>query len=1293
MYKPALQALGKLYSQEERWRDLCQMHLAEAHATDEPKRRAAAHARVAQILEERLDDRPGAAEHHARALGHVPGYPPAFRALCRLLAEASRWRELIELYVRAIDLSPQSETATAYLLKIAALYEDQLGEHAQAAHTYRRVLELEPDHLGAIHALQRATERAGRYDEYVAALELEAEKSADQVQVVALLHRAGEVLDEQLNDAEGARQRMRRVLAIDPCYVPALVTLGRLYYREGRWEDLLDMYRRELELTPAGAEAVALRHKMGLLAEERIGDDGQAVEHWRHAIDMDPTHGPSLRALARKLRDEGEWQELTKILELELNGLKAPEGRARTAFRMGEVFEQRLRDVERATSYYQQALQDAPGYRPAVDAITRVRTEQGAWSDLVDELQREASATPDPELATAAEMRLGEIWAEELGDPRRAIQAYEAVLERAPTHLGAMLALEPLYQRSGQWKRLADLHRRELRVVGTTRAKLGVLRELARLQEMHDDLGDPATTLNAILRLDGQDPEALDAIERIALDRGDLGALRAVDEARAQTSVDTSTRAANLTRLGELREAGGDSGAALVAYREALRLDPEALGAVAGLSRVAERTKDPEAIAEAARHEAAIASVGTEASRLLVRSGSMRLERLDDRDGARRDFERALELNPENTEAAQRLTRMLSSTGESAKLADLLSRAASSAKAPDRVAALWLQVSELQWRALKNLPGAISSLHRVLKTSPNHIPTLRRLAELFGHDNQWNESARLWARVIQLAPERDVLRDAHLALAAIWDERLGETSRALVSLQAVLALDDQSRPALARLAALQEREGRLEQAVETSRRLIAASATPRDRAEAFLRLAAVCDKTGDSEGATEALLEALAVEGPGSESALELKTRLETPADWDRYIGALRRSLTKAEGGDSRNVYSELARVYQDVLGRPEEAVEVLREALRESRHGDGLQAELSRRLRGAGRQQEAVQELVSLLRRDVTRADIWRELVRNYEELQQPELVRLALMPLAVLGEATRAEQERLDASPDSEPPRAGSLAPSVLATLGPKGEAQQAAEALLAGSADALAKLHRPDFELYGLSHRDRITSRGGHPLRSLAERVAAVFDLDQFDLFIHRLRNKGLEVELGTPTALLVPQTATEWNQPAQVFLLAKPLVTVAKGIAATQKLTPRELEVALAALCRVVSPDFGRGLTNEDVLLDQQKKLYRALGRRQRKPVEVLAQAYVEAGPPDFHRWVADVNKISSRIAALLADDLLSCVEVLRASDRELSGLRGSELVQKSPEVADLLRFWVSEAAIVLRQRAGLLPSPN
>ncbi len=568
---------------------------------------------------------------------------------------------------------------------------------------------------------------------------------------------------------------------------------------------------------------------MAELCQERIGRDEEAVGYCRRAIEIAPSHGPSLRTLATLLRERGDYLELVRVLELEMGGLTDAQARARAGYGVGQVYEEQLGQTDKAIAAYEQALRATPDYRPAVDALSRLRAEKRNWSKLVEDLEREATTTPDPSLASAALMRQGAIWAEALNDPRRAIGCFEHVLERDPGHISALLSLEMLYRKVGAFESLARTYATEARVLEDPGARVAALRELARVQE-GQGIGEPEDlqqTYETILGLKPHDRSALEALERIALERGDRALLAHVDARLAFSAGDPTAAAAYQTRLAESLEAAGDP-SAIDAYRAALAQDPEGLGATRGLSRVAEALDDPAVLAEAARREAAVARDGEVAARLLVRSARVRAERLGDDQGALADLERALELSPDQTEAAERLTALLNQAGQHARLADLLSRAAASSRSTENLAALWMQVARLQADSLGNVAAAIGSLNRVLRQAPSHVPTLRALADLYARDGQWTEAVNLLGRVVQLAPDRDVLRDAHLELALLWDERLGESARAMVSLQAVLALDADNVSALERLSDLQEREDKVGQAAEAARRLVTATANDPD---------------------------------------------------------------------------------------------------------------------------------------------------------------------------------------------------------------------------------------------------------------------------------------------------------------------------------------------------------------------------------------------------------------------------------------------------------------------------------
>ncbi|MDH3728866.1 MAG: tetratricopeptide repeat protein, partial [Myxococcales bacterium] len=615
----SLQALSLLYRVRGAWSKLIEMCLREARYTTDALRRADAYARAAEIFETKLNGIDEAVEHYHRALNAMPDHSTAFKALARLLSDIHRPKELVQLYENALDRATGTR-AVSYLLKIAQIYEDVLAEHALAAQTYKRVLQQDSSHLAAVHAWQRSASRAQRPRELLDALDYEINLTVERDRLVGLLHRAGEVLDEQLDDRDEAIVRYRRALEKDPRHIPTLSSLGRLYYAAGRWNDLLDVYGQELRLTSAKNRRVALLEKMAEISRDRLGSNEDALRYHREAIKVDPGHAPSLQELARQLRERGAWEELVDVLELQLRNSSASRFRSRSAFLLGQAYEEHLDDRTKAVTSYEAAVSADSSYRPAVDALARVRAEEHDWTHLLSDLDRELKLTEDPGQRIALQARKAQVL-ERQDKHRQAIQAWEEVLAIDDRHLGALLALEQLYRQVGAWESLCGVYSTQAEVLEQPSARVATLYELARLLE-HQGLGERAEIVDAYRRVLDATPSDLGALlelERLAADIQDLELLAEVDSLFAESAQDPAVQAAHRARLAERAE-GSAVSEAIEHFRAAATADPHHIGAARGLTRVAQETDDPNALVDALRREAASERDNKAASALYVQS-------------------------------------------------------------------------------------------------------------------------------------------------------------------------------------------------------------------------------------------------------------------------------------------------------------------------------------------------------------------------------------------------------------------------------------------------------------------------------------------------------------------------------------------------------------------------------------------------------------------------------------------------------------------------------------------------
>ena len=193
---------------------------------------------------------------------------------------------------------------------------------------------------------------------------------------------------------------------------------------------------------------------------------------------------------------------------------------------------------------------------------------------------------------------------------------------------------------------------------------------------------------------------------------------------------------------------------AMAAYRGVLRKMPESLSAVRGTGppgRGERRYGGPGrgAAARGGPDHGAGGGVGAAGAERLRVPGTR--ETIGEAAaGAADDLERALELWPDSAPAAEALSQTMQSTGRAERLVDVLSKAASAARDPERQAALWLAVAQVHEHRPNGSGAAVAALKRALKASADHVEAHRALARIYRANAQWSEAATALETLIRL---------------------------------------------------------------------------------------------------------------------------------------------------------------------------------------------------------------------------------------------------------------------------------------------------------------------------------------------------------------------------------------------------------------------------------------------------------------------------------------------------------------------------------------------------------------
>jgi len=341
--------------------------------------------------------------------------------------------------------------------------------------------------------------------------------------------------------------------ALDQLYAclraPALRDEGRVIAELRTLVDASDDRSGLIDALEQRADLPGVRADLLLLEAARLrdADDAGATGAWGRAFEHHRTREQALEALrelTRRASDANDWVAFVQWGRQLTDHEPEPAARARMAFRVGEAFQQQLRNPNGALVWLQRALDE--GYEdPDLHAMLEsLQSERGDWSELLDLLQRRAEEADDDDERRTAKLRAARIARRAGRDPELAAALYQELLD------DGYLAEASLF--------LAERARREADVAEERR----LLEQLAPTD--HDDLPahlriEAALRLATLRRQADELPEATDLVKRVLDERPDhLGALslRAAllrDHGQHQEAV------AVLDRLASTAPAGSDA--------------------------------------------------------------------------------------------------------------------------------------------------------------------------------------------------------------------------------------------------------------------------------------------------------------------------------------------------------------------------------------------------------------------------------------------------------------------------------------------------------------------------------------------------------------------------------------------------------------------------------------------------------------------------------------------------------------------------------------------------------------
>ena len=841
--------------------------------SSDSREQAALFHRLGQLYDEELRDDSRAEEALRKALGRDPENRPALTALAVFYQRRGRLDDLVALHLR------EAETTESPLRRALAFHRggeilEGKGDDAKAAELYSKALEALPTFLPSFNSLERLLERVHDHVRLSKLLRDRAGREDNPVLKARILERVARLVEEQLGDREGAMAVYRDILEVDPTSGAAVGAMVRLTRDLGRWDEHVTYLAVEADLSNDDQHVVNLLLRMGEIQEARLGQDEEAIETYRRLMSIDPFYPPAIRNLGRLLHRRGMFEDLVNLHRQELDAATEPDEKSLLHYRIGRIFEEKIKDLDEAASAYKAAVLENPRNFAASWSLYRIFLKREDWLSIIDILENEANALPEGNQRALALVRIGELWEEPLQRLDMAADAHMQALRVYPGCREAREDLIRLSEQDGNWDYLADLLYQELQTSVDPDEQYRLTMQLGELAL--ERTNNPRKAMEWYMKALALRPGSLAAL------RGTEHALRAAGEWRSFLEVRRKLMdlAGNeqtwlalfhgVELLGRLHER--DAGR----RREGLSIDLDefdlgsegTLGDLLLEREVIERG-DPAALIRyyEARMSRPGGSVTLRQGDALERSCALlKAGLVEDAMGV---LDEASREGPGALLALLLMERAAQATGDSRRVVEVNSRLGEMFERP------MLRAESLARRGVARLDGAedrdqgIADLLEALKLDPENAEAFTALVQAMGREARWQELAGIVSGLSEKvrSPQRSV--EVLGTLGSLQWKQLSDTVSAIRSFNRVLTRDAAHVPTLTSLLELYIQGGQVNEAIAVSRHLLGSVQDETVLVEASLKLADLLVREDRDTSDILEVLEGILERDPDNNAILE----------------------------------------------------------------------------------------------------------------------------------------------------------------------------------------------------------------------------------------------------------------------------------------------------------------------------------------------------------------------------------------------------------------------------------------
>jgi tetratricopeptide (TPR) repeat protein len=459
---PALEALAKLYERMDDPANAIEFTTRVAELTTDGSQRVEAFYRLGKQLEDKLGDRAQARAKFEMALDLNPYHLPTLAAMRAIAVDEQDWYHATKYLETEQQYTESPRLRAKLLVELGRLRTDLMEQPDAGLQAYHLANQADPDNEDAALPLARVYVARGAFAEAEPLTDLLEKKAPSKDREVQLefylLH--GKVELELKKGAEALRA-FTAAHRLDLTNRDAIRGLGDAYFLLGDWPGALTNYQKVLTALSddEGAIRAEVLFRLGCVKREQ-GQAKQAINNFEKAIELEPSHRPTLDALSEIYIAQGDWAQACAYRQLILDTILDGEERFAFLLELSDQWENKVGDAVQALAAMEQAVALKPEDHLLQHRLLALYQKTARWHDVVQTLSRIAEGDPNPQRRARYMFTMGQVYRDKLDQPYQAIDLFEQALDLHPEFVDAFMRIDKILSSLGDWPKLERSYRK-----------------------------------------------------------------------------------------------------------------------------------------------------------------------------------------------------------------------------------------------------------------------------------------------------------------------------------------------------------------------------------------------------------------------------------------------------------------------------------------------------------------------------------------------------------------------------------------------------------------------------------------------------------------------------------------------------------------------------------------------------------------------------------------------------------------------------------------------------------------